>query len=496
MKLKRILITVFGLITGILSIFLVQNPVFAQTVFTDDFSNGLEKWQDSRNRFDLWSIVSGKADAYINTYSTATELIPKDEYWHDSWKNYIFKFDYIYFEGRDINLSFWYQDLLNRYQIHFFSGNYILSHVKNGFEVFRGAGKMNLLHITPMKMELHLENGKIQLYMNKKLMFEHFDPTFDNDHGKIGLLVTTGAFYPTHVQFDNLEVILIPDLLDLILPMNQLKQTDPAWSNIEYNSAKQWSAESYGIGDWGCLLTSINMLLNYYEITNLPSGEIITPLTLNEWLKNESDGFVGPGLVNWPAISRLVKQIHDNSGTVNLEYSRIAGDNLQTAMTEIQNKQPVILEIPGHFFVGSGVTASDNDIFISDPAYDYQVLNQHQTSIISTRILTPSNTDLSFINLAHDTSIQVDFTNELGDVPENYQRYKQSLTGFVSQTQSPEYNLHEISKPISGNYQIKITSNSNLPQYFKITIFTYDIDANLSNLTYEGVAGSQKIPLF
>jgi hypothetical protein len=101
---------------------------------------------------------------------------------------------------------------------------------------------------------------------------------------------------------------------------------------------------------------------------------------------------------------------------------------------------------------------------------------------------------LSFINLAHDTSIQVDFTNELGDIPENYQQYKQFLTGFVSHTQSPEYNLHEISKPNSGNYQIKITSNSNLPQYFKITIFTYDIDANLSNLTYEGIAGSQENP--
>ena len=134
MKLKQIILFFCGCSIGIFHLLTTQQPVFAQVVFTDDFSNEYEKWQDVHNTFDLWSIVQQQADVYINTWSTMAEIVPKDAYWNAEWKNYIYKLDYTFIRGADKALSFWYQDALNWYQFHFIGENFILSHVENGVE--------------------------------------------------------------------------------------------------------------------------------------------------------------------------------------------------------------------------------------------------------------------------------------------------------------------------------------------------------------------------
>ena len=93
MKLKQITHFFCCCCIGFLYLFFIQQPVHAQVVFTDDFSNEYEKWQDVRNTFDLWSIVQQQADVFINNWSTLAEIIPKDEYWNNEWKNYIYKLD-------------------------------------------------------------------------------------------------------------------------------------------------------------------------------------------------------------------------------------------------------------------------------------------------------------------------------------------------------------------------------------------------------------------
>jgi len=492
MKFKQIILAVFGLITTVSGLFFTALPANAQVVFTDDFSNGFEKWQDVRDNFNVWSLINQSADAFVRTPSTLSELIPKDEFWNPEWKNYTYQLDYTYLEGADNNVSFWFQDIYNWYQIHFISGRYILSHIENGIAVWGVVGDLNLESNIQHHMEIHLQDGQIKFFMDGNFIFEHFDPTFNNDFGRIGLKAATGSIFPTHVQFDNISVSLIST--DFILPMNVIKQIDPLWKNIEYDSATKWAKDNFGIGDWGCLLTSINMILKYYDINAFPDGSEITPVTLNDWLNLQVDGYIGPGLVNWSAISRLVKEIQFESGGVNLEYSRIAGEGLQDAINFVEKNQPVILEIPGHFFVGNGFNQLKNDLYITDPAYAYTKLSQHQLPLKSTRLLTPSHTDLSYIQMAHENNISVSLTNEDGLVPENYQTYSEHISNPTSSVHSPEYILHEFSKPQSGNYKISVTSTNSNPQEFELIIFAYDTDGNLNNLTYSGVAGSTSNP--
>ncbi|GIK84265.1 MAG: hypothetical protein BroJett025_08870 [Patescibacteria group bacterium] len=492
MKFRQIINYFFGCLVGTSILFINSQPIHAQTVFTDDFSQEYQKWQDVRNTFDLWSIVNQQSDVFINTGSTLAEIIPKDEYWNSSWKNYVYELDYTYLEGADKALSFWFKDIFNWYQFHFIGNNYILSHIKNGQEVWRQDGPLVLEVGKTYHMEVHLKEGNIQFFIEGVKQFEYDDPTFENDHGRIGLKAGAGAIFPTHVQFDNIVVSLISNAF--ILPVTPLKQTNPSWSSIEYDTATNWATENFGIGDWGCLLTSINMILKYHNISHFVDGTEITPKTLNEWLNNQADGFIGPGLVNWSAISRLVKQIHDATGLVNLEYSRIAGDNLETATTEIQNNKPIILEIPGHFFVGNGIPEAENDLTIVDPSYDFTLLSQHQTQLLSTRLLTPSFTDLSFIHASHADTISVLITDQGGAIPPNYETYPQFISNSNRTQQSPSFVLHELAKPTTGSYRLSITSNAQLPQPYTLKLFAYNITADVSDLTYTGVAGTTEKP--
>lgn len=498
MKLRQLLKLLIFCSTILFLHFKTVHSVFAQVVFEDDFSNGYEKWQDVRSTFDLWSIIEEQANIFINKQSTLAELIPKDEFWNTEWKNYVYSVEYTYLEGADKLLSFWFKDPLNWYQFHFVGNSYILSHVKDGYEIWRKQGPLVLDAGKSYLFETYLNEGNIQFFVDGTQIFDETDPTFDSDHGRIGIKSGAGAIYPTHVQFDNVKVTLVnenetSETLDTILKIKPLKQTDEAWNNIEYDSAKKWSPDSYGIGEWGCLVTSINMILEYHNITHFPDGTEITPKALNAWLQKQPDGFISSGLVNWSAVTRLVKEIHDTTGSVNLEYSRIPNTETEEkesyipAITQIKENKPVILEIPGHFLVGNGFMQNESDLYITDPAYSYSLFSEHKTNLRSTRLLTPSFTDLSYIYVTHDNSIEISITNELSEQPENYQSYTESLTGFHTQKNSKETIIHEIQKPETGSYFITVKNDSDDFKEYTLTIYAYDIDANLTDLSYTGI---------
>jgi len=490
MKLKQFLLSI---LSGIFILFIFPTQSYAQIVFTDNFSNGYEKWQDERDTFDLWSIIDEKANVFVNQGSTLAELVPKDEFWNDNWKNYIYKVDYTYFEGADKLLSWWYIDPLNWYQFHFVSNQYILSHVKNGYEVFKKAEPFILNTAQTYKMEVHANDGNIKFFVDGQQIFDIDDPTFDNDHGKIGIKSGAGSIFPTHVQFDNVEVSLISNITDYLLTINPLKQIDILWRDEVYDSATNWAGLKNTIGDWGCLLTSINMVLDYYDIKTFTDGTLITPSTLNQWLIEQEDGFIYKGLINWSAITRLAKQLHDQNNTTNLEYSRISNQPFLNSINEIKDEKPVIIELPGHFVVANGFTKEKDDIFISDPYYPIDKLSQYQSTISSARLLTPSNTDLSYIQISHEESINVLVTKD-GFQLDNYQSYLQNIISINNNQESPKATINEISKPESGKYNLTIFNNNDSPINSEVRIFTYDIDANYSNLSFSGIIGSINNP--
>ena len=143
-----------------------------------------------------------------------------------------------------------------------------------------------------------------------------------------------------------------------MLDVPLLKQTNAAWKSRIYDSANLWSPRDPSINAWGCALTSAAMVFNYHGLKKLPSGIALTPSTLNDWLKTQKDGYVGNGLVNWLALTRLSKQ----SVSVNnifsfdaLEFSKLIPGSISGIKIDLSNNITDILEEPGHFIVAKGI---------------------------------------------------------------------------------------------------------------------------------------------
>jgi len=497
--------------TVILSIFLLlflkqTSPVKAQqVVFEDDFSNGFEKWESVRDHLDLWSTTDGKADIYIDTGSTWAELVPKDEYWSSDWKNIIYELDYSYIAGADANISFGFQDLKNWYEIHFANGDYQLVRVKNGKVVW---GKNGHANVGSNHLTVIFNQGQITFKINDNILVDAQDTTFEDNYGKISIKATTGSIYPTHVAFDNIVVKSL-DNLETKLSVPIQKQTDSNWASQEYDSANNWSS-SIGIDRWGCALTSASMILNYHNINTMPNGDEVNPNTLNSWLNSQEDGYIGSGLVNWIAITRLTKNINEVFNTPKLEYSRTQGDNLYTAKTELEDNKPSILQIAGHFLVASGVVNGsqwseeeanpENDLYINDPAFEYEKFSQHQTPLLSTRTFQPSFTDLSYIHLSYSPLLTLNMINEDNSNIPLLQNFNDYLTefnvddeeNFTPQT-SPTIQISELAKPTQGTYFIHLQQDE--LSTANTTIFAYDQAGELSNLSFSGLVGQAGITL-
>ncbi len=498
---KSILITIFFIL------FLQQAPtVKAETViFEDDFSNGLEKWEAARDHFDLWSIVDGRADVYVNSGSTLTELVPKDEYWSPDYKNLIYELDYNLIKGGDSNISWGFQDTKNWYEIHFANGNYQLVHVVNGRVVWNktGRGWSGQVHI-----KVVFDKGRVAFTINGNTLVDEVDPTFNDSYGKIAMKVTTGSIYPTHATFDNIVVKSL-DNLETKLNVPMQKQTDLVWASQEYDTASTWSNQT-GIDRWGCALTSASMIFNYHNINTLPNGETVTPESLNNWLNSQTDGYIGKGLVNWIALTRLTKLINETAQTPKLEYLRTQGDNLYLAKTELENNKPSILQITGHFLVAAGIVNGsewsetegnpDNDLYINDPAFDFTKFSEHQTPLLSTRTFQPSFTDLSYLHLNYTHPLTATMTYEDGSTINSLQNFADYLQEFNVDNEdnfipkvSPTIQISEVAKPVAATYHIQLTRDT-LAQD-QVTIFTYDTTGTLTDLSYSGLIGQAGITL-
>lgn len=479
----------------------------AQEVFRDDFNSGnLDKWQDVRETFDLWDLTESAAHVFIDKRSTLAELIPKPEYWNPNWKNYSFEVQIKYIQGVDNMLAFWFQDILNWYQIHFVGSNYILSHIADGKEVWKQVAPISFPLQSLMRVELI--DGEISLYINNKHIFTHTDPTFDNDHGSIALKAGAGAIFPSEVMFDSVSVNLISaSFVALEVPF--FAQNDLSWSENEYNAANKWSPDKTTIQDWGCLVSSIAMILKYNEIEQLPSGDPITPASLNEWLKNQDDGFLGEGLVNWSAITRLVREIHNIHGTTKLEYKKIIDDQFRQAAKHLSKSIPVIFQIPGHFLVGTGLEIAQEvwtaeNFSIQDPLYPYSKLSEHKTQqsknenefdpLVSTRVLVPSNTNLSYLYIAYPEKVKVELNSAAQNSFESYSIGQDFLTSSDKQNTTSITTIHEIQKPRSGEFDFTLTVEAeNTSEIVGVTIYAYDAEANLTNLGFDlpVVSGAQ-----
>ena len=328
----------------------------------------------------------------------------------------------------------------------------------------------------------------------------------------------TAEFGTGNVGESGLDNFLYTDGLedtsnDISLLVPSIKQTDSFWRSQIYDSAKKWSPKDPAIGSWGCALTSAAMILNYYNIVKLPDTSFITPGTLNKWLIKQKDGYIGNGLVNWLAISRLTKLAKESGYNPNfphdaLEYERSGANDSIQLTSDLIAKRPDILEEPGHFIVAKGTQAST--FLINDPYYAYSTLEEgYGNSFSSINRYIPSNTDLSYFLIVgsknQDLSLLDENNNSISNSfaqnpMQNDNNLPQKSGGIISELlfkhpQSKNYSLIASGKTISlysfdiylydknGNPIIKTISgisDHNAPDNFFIT-YNHD-DSKLSTI--------------
>lgn len=445
----------------------------------------------SHDEVDFWQETDQNSlTAYIPSRNKRTMLIPLPDNTAPNWQHFSFTLDFMHIKGADLNILFNYHDPANWYEIHLKYGIYQIVRVQDGVVRFQAFGTAPVQKEVWHTIHLNLIEDEIFVYLDQKLVGIHADWTANTEQrGSIGLRATTGAIYPTQVSFRNVAIteIISSDESDLLLPFdrNVYLQTNPLWAQELYNTANSWS-NTPTIERWGCLLTSIALVMNYHSITHFPKASLydsktsLTPASLNTWLISQPDGYIGKGLINWIAVTRLSRLIHEQYGTPNLEYAILHGN---TQFQETEYQFPVIYQLDGHFVVGFGNNS------IHDPLdADLTSLESHprmvESGVLSTRLLTPSYTDLSYFVFVHDPETTITVINTITDTRTSLTPTKDWIIP-INQSTSPHTQYVSVyPKPKTGHYQISV--HNAYPQHTTLEVLTYDTQANPQTASWAG----------
>lgn len=496
--------------------FVAAQTVFPQyatgkVLFSDNFDDAdISDWTEQRN-FQVknpslpcmnvyqpanWLLENGKLGLIVDSPSCIIELTPKqiDLSAEDSF-SYTVDVTLSESTAMDRSILFLWQNERNWYDVKLFSGSLEVQKVVNG-QVYPPTGtnaQYPFQANQSYQFSVQLTPEMIRVSINGMTVIEAADPTPKlSGPYTIGIKTAVGAVRRSVTWYDNISVSrLVPASADHQLSITPIKQTDPQWKNMEYDSGSTWSADPT-IGRWGCALTSMTMLLQYYDISQLPTGENITPASLNQWLKAQPDGYVGMGLLNWLAVTRLTNIVSAQRNTPKLEYQRHSGTDIETASNSVNANKPVVLELPGHFLVGSGVTSDQNDLFITDPAFSYTKLSQHQKPLLSTRLFQPSQTDLSYVLVVSEPELSVTLVTAEGEI-QPVDSYLENITAFnegeatLGTESLPKQRLTILPKPRNGEYTLSFSQQ----QYghYQADVYTYTLTGEVTHHQASGYAG-------
>lgn len=474
-------------------------------LFGTDFSSGeLSEWRVARNQQwhhpdqpclhdgypAEWEVADGRAGIVISGGpSCITELVVKNLDLTPV-TNFEFEFDWYFAKSThmDRNVLLMWQDADNWYGIKVLDKKVKLQKVIQGKKanLYDNWGYYQFEPDQSYHFKLSYVENIISVWVEDELIFQTLDQTPFIVGGKtLGLQASTGAIMSSASFFDNLVVRSLDVAGEKRLNVPLYKQYDSKWKNQEYDQASTW-AQRDTIQRWGCALTSATMLLNYYQIEQLPNGRQLSPATLNTWLNEQPDGYLGAGLLNWLALTRLTKLMSEELETPVLEYSYVGGNKIESAINQIQQNQPVILQLPGHFLVSDGHTASRDNLYIKDPAYDYSLLSQHESELLSTRTFQPSHTDLSYLLLAYNPEMKVTLIDESNDRLAPTDIYYEYLTnptetnGELAKTNQPLI-IQALPQPKENQYRLTVENLSSDEQ--PIEIYTYNTQGEVTVLS-------------
>lgn len=205
-------------------------------------------------------------------------------------------------------------------------------------------------------------------------------------------------------------LIKIPYADKYELGVPQMKQSTPTWSSLKYAGGSQDNMLCGStIGECGCSLTSLAMLLSFHGVIKGPDNLNTTPDVLNEYLsKNQvcddvgcvSDGYVY-GDVVWGAIHQYTKRAHERFDSPKVMLVGIGPYDKNQVIADIKSDKPVILKAPGrsHWFVASGIVGKT--LTIRDPLFDWSVLDNidYNNSASQMRRFSKVHSDFSAIEV-------------------------------------------------------------------------------------------------
>lgn len=481
LKVNKLLLFIFILYFTINISVAYPKNTFAQSVlFIDDFNDGVADGWSVMSSNSYLNVTNQKYGGIVNRNYTVADSVAGE-----MWTNYSYEVDMIAISGADVNLLFRYTDSTHRYGFHISSGTIKLEKVHPstiGSEDVKSE-PITFNYGTTYHMKVTLDGAIIKIYQNNNLVLEYLDPD-PMLNGKIGIRVGTGGISPSEVWFDNIVVTEIPGTtpspiptvepttaptpsptaiatsMPTAIPMSvpNLKQYSLPWKDKIYDHTKR------SIQEFGCALTSAAMVLQYH-------GHNIMPDRLNEWLKQQPDGYLSNGLVNWLAVSRYTK-IHDSTNSPTLEYKRL-DPTLSNLDNEINSNRPSILKEVGHFIVGTGKVS--NSYTINDPGYaNRETLASYDNSFLAINSYRPTHSDLSYMMFVTDPDVNLELLNMSGTPILTDSHIEEPITSIYDPTiksgESIRITLFE--KPENGKYNLKVTGQSGK---YRLDSYLYDI---------------------
>lgn len=478
-------------------------PITVRADFFEDFSSGnLDQWILLKGNWQYWQIIDGQLRGNLNFSQVRSMLVPNDDAW-GRMREYQVGFDYMSMGSSDQSFTVGMtEDLQNYYDFHFFGSTLTVEQILAGQSQQMEEMTFVLSPYQWHRIEILFTETALVLKIDQQVVFEAPASWFPlHLAGKFSPRVTTGNYAPSEVYYDNIEiqnlgVLATPTPTPLptatptptpeVADFPYLRQINSPWSSALYDHLAN-VLENPSIARYGCALVSVTMLLQYYGFEQLPDGSPLNPATLNVWLGYQDDGYLGLGLLNWLAISRLTRELQSRfPDSPKLEFRAFSGsmEEISAELTTLLATEPVILQQPGHFFVARGIKSlSPLLLSIVDPFY-YRFELADLSQIESLRIFHPSQTDLSAILITVPKDWQLlSFRDEAGQ-DLDYKELKDSIfpsAGTEGETPAANLRVFLLSKPAEGNYQLAFSYQDDRYENFtNATIYAYDETGNVA----------------
>ncbi|PIR58753.1 MAG: hypothetical protein COU69_03760 [Candidatus Pacebacteria bacterium CG10_big_fil_rev_8_21_14_0_10_56_10] len=476
-----------------------------QLLFSDDFDDGdVSDWQVVRNRQwshpdrvcqagdqpAKWQLLNDAFGIEINGPGCVTEITPDGL---DLSQAPAYRLEFVWQLSDSIemdrNIAFAWQDSDNWYGYKLFGQRILLQKVVDGkaLPVANDQTRFPFVADRNYQVAIEVKPGLTRLFIDGNQVLESADTApFIEGPRTIALQASSGAVQHSSSFFDDITVRRLAVTQNVELGVEHLIQTRGEWAEAEYDTALSWyqsvGGQSGTFFHWACNLMSQTMILRYHGLDQLPGGQPLTPLSLNQWYIDNGGYYRRTGLIIPSIIADLTAATHAERGTPKFEQQKVTANIFQTAATEILAGRPVIMEVGGfnggsHFLVADGVTADGNDLILKDPGYPWRDrFSKVTTGLKSVRVFQPSLTDLSYVEVLVSGGVVIESAGEqVGQGTSTLH----SIEAIDSATLSPLVTVFELPRPDKNQLDVQLTAPQS--QLHTITVITHTADGQRSS---------------